>query len=107
MASIAEIRARLKPITAVDVDRILAENFEEIWDSQGAAIEANWKGRDLYQTGTLYNTLLRGGYTNTFLPYGFSVTPAQPYNYIASEYPFLGLTQVSKRKLLGLLIGGV
>lgn len=107
MASIAEIRARLKPITALEVEQILADNFEEIWDSEGAAIGSDWKGRDLYQTGTLYNTLVSGGFTRTTLPYGFSVTVGQPYTYVAAEYPFLGLTVLSKRRLMNRLLGGV
>ncbi len=106
MASIAEIRERLKPITALDVDQVLADNFQEIWDSQGSAIGADWKGQDLYSTGTLYNTLVRGGYTTTTLPYGFSVTVGQPYNYVASKFPFMGLTVLSKRRLLKLMLGG-
>jgi hypothetical protein len=104
MATIAEIRERLRPKTE-QAPRILSENFEEIWEGQGGAIGQDW-GTSLYRTGTLYNAMVSNSFTTYRWPYGFTIAPSQPYNFVAAKYPYLGLTMITKQRLLNMLLGG-
>ncbi len=74
---------------------IVADNFSEVWNSQGAAIGESWNGRTLVDSGNL-----RGAYSSPTrlvvsvqgdtITFGSNV-PYAPY--VNDLYQFVGVTQ--------------
>jgi hypothetical protein len=87
-------------------EEIIAQNFDEVWDSEGGVIGSDWNGRDLVQTGNLRDSLTNGGslkvtISGNMIIFGSTVEYAQ---YVNDDYPFFGFTQYTAQRL-GDLIG--
>lgn len=101
MASTQEILDRVNALRRSPVEEIkeiLADNFREIWATQGEAIDSDWNGNDLVGTGYLrsYMTDL-----NQYQATEYSVLVSVPEKYRAlnDRYPFVGLTRNSYKRL--------
>ena len=77
-----------------DLRDIVADNYQDVWSSKGAAINSNWNGNTLVKSGRLRNSLTNpnqlqvrqaGGLISfgTTIPYG---------KYVNAMYRFEGLT---------------
>lgn len=91
-----------EPVKA-DISRAVAANFALIWETQGAALSAQWNGSDLIQTGSLkaYMLSLQGitidenGITKLIRPeYG---------KYVNQTKPFAGWTEDFRRQVLRII----
>lgn len=77
-----------------DLRDIVADNYQEIWSSKGAAINSNWNGNTLVKSGRLRNSLtnpnqLQVRQAGGLISFGTSV----PYGkYVNGMYRFEGLT---------------
>jgi hypothetical protein len=81
-----------------DLRVVIAENYDDIWDSQGAAIGEDWNGRDLIQTGRLKASLTVPGQIDiqifgdsivfgTTVPYATDVSQGITFAGITNETP--------------------
>lgn len=86
------------------VQDIIGENFEIIWTSKGAAIDSDWNGHDLVQSGRLRDAMTNNpsfrivGNTivfNTDVPYGV---------FVNNLYRYMGITNAAKSKLTNAVI---
>lgn len=76
---------------------LVANNFAEIWNSQGSAIGESWNGRTLVDTGNLRGsykdpTALRVTVSNDTITFGSNVSYAP---YVNDMYQFIGITQAT------------
>lgn len=77
-----------------DMRDIVADNYQDIWSSKGAAINSNWNGNTLVKSGRLRNSLTNPNQlvvrqTGGLISFGTSV----PYGkYVNDMYRFEGLT---------------
>ena len=77
-----------------DLRDIVADNYQDVWSSKGAAINSNWNGNTLVKSGRLRNSLanpnkLQVRQAGGLISFGTSV----PYGkYVNAMYRFEGLT---------------
>tara|TARA_R100001198_G_C5239095_1_gene216451 strand:+ start:1907 stop:2320 length:414 start_codon:yes stop_codon:yes gene_type:complete len=84
---------------------VVAENFSEVWDSQGAAIGEFWNGRTLVKSGNLRGsysspTRLRVSVQGDTITFGSNVSYAP---YVNDMYTFQGITQSTSGKVSGIV----
>lgn len=73
--------------------RIINQNFEDVWRSQGAAINENWNGRTLVKTGNLRNSLTSNRLQLRTTNNAFFFTSSVPYaSYVNDLYQYFGIT---------------
>jgi len=90
--------------------RIISDNFENVWNTRGIAIMENWKGNDLVKTGRLRRSLTSGtididDYSGRGL-ITISITATPPYaSYVNKKYKFMELTEETKRDLFRSYLG--
>ena len=96
----------MKVILKGGVAEVMGENFREIWETQGAAIGADWQGMDLLDSGQLFRTMASGVTVEAVLPVMISVRAPSPYGFVNMKYPFLGITETTRERLSNLLLGG-
>ncbi len=89
----------------LDLRNVVAESYTDIWRTRGAAIDSDWNGNDLVQSGRLRNSLTkpsalvvrRSGNVLTFgtaVPYG---------KYVNERYRFEGLVPGTEERIAELI----
>lgn len=91
--------AGINRIRRGESQRIIQKNFENIWNTRGAAINSDWQGNDLVNTGSLRRSLTGG--TINVSGTTISITATPPYaSYVNDKYTFMQLTEETKRDLM-------
>ena len=85
---------------------IVKQNFRDVWASKGAAIDQDWAGRTLVQTGNLRNSLttdrIEMRVINGVLTFESRVTYSK---FVNDMYTYYGLTDKAQRQIQGESIG--
>ena len=85
---------------------IIKQNFKDVWDSQGAAIDSDWAGRTLVDTGNLKSSLttnrIQVRVVNGVVLFESNVSYSR---FVNDLYTFYGLTNKAQRQIKGESIG--
>jgi len=82
-----------------DIQEIIGENFELIWNTRGGAIGADWNGNDLVDTGALRNSMVN---SPSFTIVGDTIifNAGTSYGVFVNDmYEFMDITKEARSKL--------
>jgi hypothetical protein len=87
-----------------EIKAILAQNFREVWSTEGASINVSWDGNTLVQSGRLRDSMQSVSSMQVSAE-AITVNPRVDYaSYVQALYPFMELSESTKRLIFSVYI---